>query len=125
MKHLMRTLSTAVLLGPLGGCARTTAPEPTTGITVLLTPSSGSIAECTGVQLAIDVRNQTGYPIAPDSVRWSSSDSTAATVSSGGLIRALHSSPGITIRVVVYRTQLQASAQAVFAIVRVSALCPP
>jgi hypothetical protein len=123
----MRTTTAIFLAGILAGCASNAAPTsaPTTSIAVTIRPGGGLVVQCNTVQLSVDVRNQLGDPVSPDSVKWSSSDSATVAVSSDGLIRALRPSPGVTVRAAVYRALLQGNAQAVFSVAAESGSCPP
>jgi uncharacterized protein YjdB len=117
MHQRNRALIAVLLLGAIAGCQRSRTPESVvTGLTAAIFPSFASLDQCTSVQLAVTVRDLSGDPVPTDSMRWSSSDSTLVSVSAGGLVRALHPSPGVTIRVVVYHDALQASAQTVLSV---------
>lgn len=115
MQQQQSAVITVFLLGALAGCQRSTAPDLAIGRTVLISGGGGAIAQCNNVQL--NVTDGSGNPVSADSVRWSSSDSVVASVTAGGLVRALQPSPGVTIRVVVYHDKTQGSAQTVFSIV--------
>jgi hypothetical protein len=104
------------LLSALLSCQRSTSPVRITSISVGLGPGNGVIEKCNSIQLAIDIRDQSGRPVTPDSVKWLSSDSTKLSVSQSGLARALNDSPGVTIRAAAYYANLQASAELVFAV---------
>ncbi len=60
------------------------APRPTT---VSVTPSEVRLAVGDSAQLAAEVRDQNGQVMTEAAVTWSSSDASAATVTSAGLVR--------------------------------------
>ena len=69
-----------------GGAAVTvSAPQPTT---VSITPSEVGLAVGESAQLAAEVRDQNGQVMTGVTVTWISSNTTAATVTSAGLVRA-------------------------------------
>jgi hypothetical protein len=127
MRQQQSAVIAILLLGALAGCQRSTAPARLTGIRVGISPGGGGLRQCDNIQLTADVQDLSGRFVRTDSVRWTSSDTTAAPVSADGLVRALHTSPAVTIRVVAYRDEIQGSAQVIFFITSdlLGFACPP
>jgi hypothetical protein len=117
---------TIFLLGALTGCQSITPPRSAFQPPFSISPGGGALQLCGSFQLS--VRDASLTPVPADSLRWSSSDSGVAPVSSGGLVRALQPSPGVTMRVAVHYNETQGSAQVTFLIIGLpeqQGSCPP
>jgi hypothetical protein len=124
MPHRTRAFVALLLLGSLAGCQGSTAPLHVMEPPFVISPGGGTIVKCNTYQL--QVQDAAGVWVTLDSTNWSSSDSVAAPVSVRGSVRALHSSPGVTIGAIVKYNEIQGSAQTVFAIVeQFSGSCVP
>ncbi len=96
-------------------CARgATAPVET--LTATIKPPVQATVKCATIQLTVAVRSSGGNEIAPDSVKWTSSDPATATISASGLMRALKAPAGVTITAVAYVASRQLTASALISI---------
>jgi len=127
MRQQQRSMITILLLGTLTSCRRSTSPARLAGIRIGISPGGGVLIQCDNIQLTADVQDLSGRFVRTDSLRWTSSDTTAAPVSADVLVRALHTSPAVTVRVVAYRDEFQGSAQVIFSITSdlLGLPCPP
>ncbi|MGE0556611.1 MAG: Ig domain-containing protein, partial [Gemmatimonadales bacterium] len=64
-------------------------PPPATVASVAVTPAAPQLAPGESVQLAAQPRDASGNPVTGRTVTWSSNNTSAATVSSAGLVSAL------------------------------------
>ena len=103
-------LFAAALLGT--GCTQST--EPPASLFLTITPKLGGIMVGTTFQLTAELRDASGRILAPDSVRWTSSDASILTVSAEGQLRALRgAAPSAKIVATAYRGASSASAELV------------
>lgn len=126
-------LLAVVTIGGLVACHREAVTAPVTAIAVSISPRSGSVGECSVLQLTADIVDQAGRFVVPDSIGWSSSDTTVARISAGGLLLPQKPAPAVTLRALAYLDRNHGSAEAVFSVVSARLLsssgvllpCPP
>lgn len=101
---------------------------PTTGATtivVAIEPSFRTINACASIQLSAAATDGAGTAVSPDSVRWTSSDATTASISSSGMLHALKAPAGVTITVLAFRGAAHGTTSATFAIAEPLVNPPP
>lgn len=85
------------------GCGTSTEPEVLSSSRV--DPSVRSFQMCTSLQLRVAVITSTGAEYAADSVHWSSSDQSKATVSSTGILVTKASAAAVRIDYTAFRNR--------------------
>jgi len=94
------------------GCKSSTGPR--LPLSATLSPPSGTIGRCNSVQMSVSLLDREGAPVTADSIHWRSSDSSIASVSATGVVKALNNSEGVTITATEFAYGSSASAQATF-----------
>ena len=128
MRQQKNAVIKVCLLVAVAGCQRSTTPDLASDareMTVVISPPAGAILQCNAIQLTATARDASGASITVDSAKWSSSDTSVATVSTSGVVRALQPSSGVTVRTVAYHHAIQGSAQVVYGVFTQEGSCLP
>ena len=105
-----RTLAVLVVTvgAAVGACTNTVAPA--TALSVVITPSSVTSLIDQTIFLSVAVKDASNASVVPDSVGWTSSDTTRATVSAVGVLRTVAvTSSAVTIQATAFKASAHGS----------------
>lgn len=89
---------------------------PAAPLTVTVSPASFAATRFQSVALSLTVKDASGVAVSPDSVHWSSADSTKASVSATGVVYTKASTPGTNILATAFRGRSQGTGASVVTI---------
>ncbi len=111
MTRMLRSGSAVLVALAVGACSSSKVVAPPAPLTVMIEPSSVTAAKNVTITLSVIVKDSSGTVLVPDSVRWSSSDSTKASVSVTGVLRTIQgASPPISIQATAFKGRAKGSA---------------
>lgn len=109
--RILRNAGACSLLAVAGACANSVAPPAP--LRVVIVPSSVTMGVGATVFLSAVVNDSGGGAIVPDSMRWTSSDTVKATVSTTGVLVALRgttaAAPTVTVQATAFRGRARGS----------------
>ncbi|HEX3865378.1 MAG TPA: Ig-like domain-containing protein, partial [Gemmatimonadaceae bacterium] len=92
--NFYRAVCALVALGAIGGCGDSTSPQKSVPTSIVIVPpASTSLAGGASLQLVATVKDQTGTAMTGQTISWTSSDATRATVSQDGLVQGRLAGP--------------------------------
>ena len=98
--------------------------SPTGPLMVAFTDHFGAMTICEHVQLSATVSGGSQGAVVPDSIHWSSSDASLASVSPTGLVTARHAAPSVTITAMAFADNRSGTGSMTFAVADNGATCP-
>lgn len=108
MKRRLQNGSKLTLLVVVSACSNIAAPPAR--LRVMIVPSSVTADRGQTVFLSVAVKDAGGTSVVPDSVQWTSSDTTKATVSASGVLRTIQgTNPTVTVQATAFKGRSQGS----------------
>jgi uncharacterized protein YjdB len=110
MKELLGAGRAALIALAVYACSGSKVVAPSALLVVVIAPPSVTATKDQTISLSAIVKDSSGTVLVPDSVRWSSSDATKATVSATGVLRTIQmTSPTISIQAIAFKGREQGS----------------